>query len=409
MGDQKETPTMTEVTPEALSAIAKGEDINKVAESVAKKDEGGKEPPVELNKTEPPVETPKVDAPPADGNEPPASEPQEFNIEFFNKQFSTDYKDEGGIKEALEAVKKIESLQKQVDTISTLQEELDFLREEADPKKYFTSDDDFKVQLFKRDFPDKDPAMVARLFSTDLSQANDFDILTWMTMLDNPNLDGGEAGARELVADLYGVDDPSDLTGLDTLTKNKLRINASKEKGRLNDMKSGIELPEKKDYSSVIEQRKAEQAEKLDKAKQGWKTVSDAVTKEFPDLVIKDVDKDGNETEAFRYSVGKDLTEEMIAPLVESFAQTGVPINEQSAQALGQAIQKEFIFNNVDKIIRQAVKDAVATKEEEVLDDQHNPGRPNDGERPVPKGADHNAKILQDFRGGGSTRAKRAF
>ena len=403
MPEEKEVTPMKQATPEEIQAVLSGGSINDIAEASAIKPE---EKPAAEVIDDKPTDTLEVVAP-VDGGEKPKEEPEGFNIEFFNKQFSTEYKDESGIKEALEALKKNEGLQTQVDTIPSLQEELEILRGEADPMKYFASEDDFRVAQFKKEFPSKDPAMVARLFSTDLSQANDFDLLTWMTMLDNPNLKGGESGARELVADFYGVENPSDLTDIDTITANKLMVNASKERTRLSEMKDGIKLPEKKDYATVLEQRKADQATQLEESQAGWNTLSEAVVKDYPDVVIQDTDAEGNVTEFFRYPVGKDMTEEIVKPVVDGFVKAGIPIDEQSAKALGIAIQKEFISKNYDKILRAAVKDKMANKEEEVLEEEHNTKKPNDSERPKDGGGDLAAKMMADIKGGGMT-VKRA-
>ena len=401
MAEEKteEKTGMQVATPEQVNALLSGGNINTT-------------PPAVETPEEKKEEVPEVVTEDKGGGEVPISPPetpQEFNIEFFNKQFSTEFTDEGGIKEALKASQEIDGLKKLADTIPSKDEELEILRQEADPMKYFASEDDFRVAQFKKGFPDKDPAMVARLFSTDLSQVKDFDVLTWMTMLDNPSLDGGESGARELVADLYGIEDVTDLSALDTLTKNKLKVSAGKERSRLAEMKSGIPLPEKKDYSTIVEEKRAEKAEKLTKLTSDWKTIAGAVVKEYPDIVINDTDKDGNVTELFRYKVGQGLTDEIVQPIVEGFIRAGVPVDDKSAQALGIALQKEFIHRNKDQIIKQAVQDAVARKEEEVLQEEHNPGSPNDRERVVSGDSKSvSDKILHDLRHGGFT-PKRAY
>lgn len=401
---KEEAPVMQEMTPDQINQFMSGGDINKIAQQEAPKEE---EKPEEHK----PVDTP--DAPTVENEsgaapDTPPEVPQEFNIEFFNKQFSTEFTDEDSIKEALKSVQEIEGLKKQVDTISTLNEELEILRKELSEPNELFSEDDYRVAQFRKTFPDKDPAVVAKLFSADLSNVNDFDFLTWMTMLDNPNLDGGEKGARELVADLYGIDDAGDLSELDTLTKNKLRRDAGKDRTRLSEMKTGLPVPEKKDYSTIVEQRKAEQVEKLEKLNADWNTLASAVIKEYPDFVINDTDKDGNVTELFRYKVGGDISAETVKPIVDGFIRAGVPVDKASGQALGVALQKDFLYRNRDKIIQQAIKDATAKLEEKTLQEEHNPGKPNESERKTGTGPNVTDQILNDLRNGG-LQPKRAY
>jgi hypothetical protein len=404
----QDTTGMVQATPEQIQAVLQGGNINQVAAEAAVEPQQTEE---ETKTEETPAETPPAateETPPAE--ETPAEEPEAFNLEFFNKQFSTEFADEDGVKEALASTKRVAELEAKLKEFSSQQEELDMLREENDPMKYFENEDELRAAMFRKAVPGKDPAMVAKLFGSDLSQASDFDVLTWMTMLDNPGLKGGEAGARELVADLYGIDDPSNLSDLDTMTLNKLMVSASKERQRLDELKQGVQLPEKKDYSSLLEQRKQEAAEQQEKLSSSWQTVASAVVKEFPDIVISDEGKDGAEaTEVFRYSVGKDMTEEFVAPIVESMIKAGVPVDQTSAVALGTAIQKEYVYQNMDKIVKQAIKTKVAEVEEKTLEEEHNPGTPNEKDRPTSGGNDNTSRILQDLRGGGAMSPKRAI
>jgi hypothetical protein len=402
MAEEEVKAPMQEMTTEQKEQLMRGGKISEIAQQETPTPEVPEEPKPIDTPDEPTVDDKGGAAP-----ETPLEVPQEFDIEFFNKQFSTEFTDEDGVKEALKSIQEIEGLKKQVGTIASKDEELEVLRTEADPMKYFASEDDYRVAQFKRTFPDKDPAMVAKLFSTDLSQANDFDVLTWMAMLDNPDLIGGESGARELVADVYGVDDISDLSGMDSLTKNKLKVNAKKEMDRVKDMKADIKLPEKRDYETIKEERQAAQLEKTEKLNSDWKTIAAAVVKEYPDFVINNTDKDGNETEAFRYKVGGDMTEDNVKPIVEGFIKAGIPVDEKSAQALGVALQKDFLYRNRDKILLQAIKDASAKQEEQTLEEEHNPGKPNENERNTGGKPNLSDQILQDLRSGG-LQAKRA-
>ena len=403
MAEEKES-TMTLLTPEQTSEAFKGADISQLAREVAERQQAEvaekKEEIIEGDEVNEVADQKKVE-------EVAAEEPQPFNLEFFNKQFSTEFKDEDSIKATLESVKKIADLEKQAAEIPSLKEEIEFLRAETDPMKYFPSEDDFRVAQFKRQFPDKDPGMVAKLFSMDLSQAKDFDVIAWSMMLDNPDLDGGEVGAREFVADKYGIEDPNDLSELSSLTKNQLKVNARQDRARITQMKADIVLPEKKDYSSLLAEKKQTAEAQEAELRTSWSTITEKMVSEFPDIVINETDKDGKITEVFKYAVGKDLSNEMVAPLVDSLVKSGIPIDEKAVRILGNAIQKEYVHTNFDKIVKLAIKNATATLEEKVLEEEHNPSPPNEKERKVGDSKDLTSKILQDLKSGAGS-AKRA-
>jgi len=124
--------------------------------------------------------------------------------------------------------------------------------------------------------------------------------------------------------------------------------------------------------------------------------------------VINNTDKDGKETEAFRYKVGNEMSAEHVKPIVEGFIKAGIPVDEKSAQALGVALKKDFLYRNSEKIINQAIKDASARQEEAELNETHNPGKPNENERKTGGEANQTEQILQDLRSGG-LQAKKAY
>ena len=332
------------------------------------------------------------------GGEEHGSENNEFDLEFFNKQFQQDFKDVESLKKVFDSPQKIKELEDQVEKMKSLEEELSFLREEADPMKYFPSEDDFKVAQFRRQFPDKDPSAVAKLFATDISKMSDFDLLVWAEMLNTPDMEGGEAGARELIADNYGIDDSGNLSDLDSLTRNKMRRDARKERESINKMKEEIQLPEKRDYASLMDEKKKSAEEAKANLNSAWQDISSRVIAEFPDIVINDKDENGETTEYFRYSIGKDLNQEAISDVINGMVELGVPVNEESVRELGREIQKDFISSNLAKIVKAAVKDKLAKEKEATLEEEHNPGKLTDKERPKGSSGDLTSKILSGLR-----------
>ena len=384
-----------------LSKLKIKPDVSTTA-SAPKEEEVIEEEEVEETVVEPEVTGAAIEAPKTE----PAStdtEPEKktiFEINEFNQTFATEYENEEALKSALADAKRIGELQEQIKELESLREENLLLKENLDPMKYFASEDDYKVAQFKKQFPDKDASVAYKLMTADLSTMSDRDLIAQNLLLDNPDLDGGLKGALEIVDDKYGIEDGVDI---DALTKNKMKVEARSSRKNIESVKAQIQLPDKIDPSSLAAKQKELLEQKTNKLKEGWSAIGKEAAKSLPDLVIKDKDADGNEVEAFRYSMTKDFPQEVVDNMINYMALQGIEPSKETASVLMDTMQKEYLFQHREDIIKAVRDDALAKAEERRLKKQHNTGEPTKEVTPVTdKSKDDTARLMADLKKGWS-------
>jgi len=348
--------------------------------------------PKEEPKAEEPKEEPK-DEPAA--TQEPAEEPKEepqtlFDITEINKRFSTEFEDEDSLKAAIDSSKRVGELEKQLKEFETLKEENLTLRENLDPMKYFTSEDAYKIEQFKREFPDKVPDVAYKLFTQDISGISDKDMLAYSMMLDDPDLD--QATALEVVERDYGLEEGEEI---DKVTAAKIRKDARVARNEVGQMKSQIKLPDKIDVDSLTAQQKELRDKRRQQLSEGWKNVAKEVANNLDDVVLKD--DEGNEL--FRYSVTKDFPQEVVDQVADTLSQAGADISEDAAKTASQVMRQNYLAQNFDKILKLAIDNERAKAEEERLKKQHNPGSDKTDPAPQNKGDDLNAKVASKIGG----------
>ena len=384
LGVQAEEPTNPAETPK--EEVKSEEPVEEKKEDVA--EEPAQEPKAEEKKEgeEPKAEEPKGEAP----KEEPKQEETLFDITEINKRFSTEFEDEDSLKAALESSKRIGELEKQVAELEALKEENLTLRENLDPMKYFTSEDSYKIEQFKREFPDKVPDVAYKLFTQDVNQMPDKDMLAYNMMLDDPDLD--YATALEVVDRDYGLEEGEEV---DKVTAAKMRKDARVARNSVSSMKSQIKLPDKIDVDSLSAQQKELREKKQQQLSQGWKDVAKEVAGTLSDVVIKD--DDGNEM--FRYSVTKDFPADVVDQVADTLSRTGTDISEDAAKTAAKVMRQNYLEQNYEKILKAAIDNERAKAEEDRLKKQHNPGSDKSDPEPKKKDDDLNAKVASKIGG----------
>ena len=358
------------------------------------------EAPVEAPPAEAPTETPEV---PAEAPEtPPVEEPIEtlFEINDINQRFETEFKDESELKLALGNLKRIEELEVTAKEIDALKEENLLLKENLDPMKYFDSEDEFRAALFKKQFPDKDANTAYQLFSADLSSLEHKDLIAYEMVLNTPGIT--KADADLIVADKYGIEDGE----IDPLNATKMKVDAAAAQRNVSALKSQVNLPDKVDIDSLASQQKELLAQKKELLSKGWGDIGKEVEKTLSDLKVSGKDAEGEEWN-FTYSMAKDFPEGVTQAMADYMANSGQELTKEAVQQMGSAMQREYVYQNIDKIITSVREDVLAKAEETRLKKQHNPGTPPSEAPPVTDpNSDVNSKILGAMNSTGWTPRK---
>lgn len=378
----KETPVAPEVKEEQPQTEPSTEGKQAVEAPVT---EVAQEPSTEQS-TETPPETPV--------------EPTEtiFEINDINQRFETSFKDEGEMRLALEGLQRIKGLEEQVAELDAVKQENLLIKENLDPMKYFSSEDEFKASLFKKQYPDKDAAVAYKLLSSDLSQMQPKDLIAYEMMLNTPGVTKAEAD--EAVVHKYNIEEGE----VDPLNTTRMKIDGATAKRNIDAFSSQVTLPEKTDVDSLVAQQKELLEQKKAKLTEAWGGIGKEAERTLNDLAVSGKDADGTDW-SFTYSMSKDFPAEVTQSMVDYMAQTGIDLTEDSVRSMSEAMQEKYIYKNIDKIFTAFREDVLAKAEEDRLIKQHNPGTPNTEAPPSTDGKSTvSDQILTEMNKGGFAR-----
>ena len=342
----------------------------------------------------PVVETPVVETPVVEGAvTPPVETPKtSFEINEINQRFETKFTDEDSLKSFLtESPQKIEALEKQIKEMEAMKEENLMLRKSLDPMQYFETEDDFKAAIFKKQFPDKDPTVAYQLLTTDVKALSDKDVLAYEKMLNTPGLDKSDVMA--VLDEKYGIEEGEEL---DRVGKAKMRMDATQARQSIAALKNEIKMPDKVDVDSLTAQQREMQTQKRELRQDGWKNITQELSKTMSDIVYKD--DAGNEL--FKYSIGNDFPQDVLQDVVNALSQGDVEVSREAASQVALEMKEKFIARNHEKIVKLAMDHVKNKAEEERLIKQHNPGSDTpDGTPPSPEGRDYSAEFESKIGG----------
>jgi len=273
-----------------------------------------------------------------------------FDVGGFNKFFGKEFKDENEIKGLFEKVEKSSDYDEKVtkiseyeDTLKEKDERIKALEESLDPLSYFDSEASYKATQIKKQMPGKDPVLIEKVITSDLSKVSDFELLVDEYLLDNPGFGGDRTRAANVLIKRHGIDPEEKPEEWDSVTKDELMVDANRARERFKGLADKVELP------TVVkpEDRAAVQAQQEEALKASWKEPIGRIS-EYKEETI--TDDDGNVMlkftvpDDFKSSIGKEV-EAMVTS-------SGIPVNEDSLKFIEATIRKEMIFQNLPKILK---------------------------------------------------------
>ena len=298
-----------------------------------------------------------------------------FDVGGFNKFFGKEFKDENEIKGLFEKVEKSSDYDEKVTKISeyenTLKEKderIKALEESLDPLSYFDSEASYKATQIKKQMPGKDPVLIEKVITSDLSKVSDFELLVDEFLLDNPGFGGDRTRAANVLIKKHGIDPEEKPEEWDSVTKDELMVDANRARERFKGLADKVELP------TVVkpEDRAAAQAQQEEELKTSWKEPIGRIS-EYKEETIKD--DDGNVMlkftvpDDFKSSIGKEV-EAMVTS-------SGIPVNEDSLKFIEATIRKEMIFQNLPKILKVYGSDLESQWQKKKDEEEGNATPPN--------------------------------
>ena len=265
-----------------------------------------------------------------------------------------------------------------------------FKRKDSDFKKvaiwpntgYFSNEDSYKLEQYKKEFPSKDPAVAQSIFmNKDLKTVDDFDIVKWGLQLDNPGLKGGEEGIKQTVAEEFGIDPELEISEWSVSAQNRLVIKANTYRSEFEAMKQ-IEAPKRLDIDSIRQQRQQDVASSLETRKTAWADVTKGIESDLSTLKVPvGTPKEGEPQEYFDWDVGS-ANNETVSSIVEQMVASGSDVNDDTITFAKQSARLAMQDKSMPEIMAKYKASILANSEADHLKETHNPEPLLDTSRP---------------------------
>jgi hypothetical protein len=344
---------------------------------------------------------------PADGasaaepvKETAAAEQTKF-FEELNKRYKAGFKSDDEVTAALGSLSKMteyeaklreaEQHRAKVDELTAKEkswlEEKQKLEARVNPLAFFRDEKAYVAEQLRRQFPDRDPATIERVVTSDLSRMDKVELLAHRLLLDAPDIEGGLEGAKEAVLSDMGLEIGSKPEEWDRITKNKLTVKAAQARKDLEELQRSVEIPKVKTEADL----QAEMATKIDGLKRAWTPLLDK---------METIDKlqipaeDG--TVLASIDIPAEWRKEMREELTTTALASGQEPTEENIKELNAIREMKFIWKNLPKlytILENQWKSKAIEERDKLL---HNDTPPNNSVKPDVKPDDSGVGI-RDF------------
>jgi hypothetical protein len=280
--------------------------------------------------------------------ETPVVEPEvvEYNDEQLNTFFGTTGKTKEDLKSVFSLGDKYSELEKTHDAASQELESVKAqnleLKKGLDPLSYFSSDEAYVAEQLRKKYPKMDPVAIQTAMTKDLDQMTDLDVLALQDVIKRPGLSGGEVTAKKILAADYGVDLEEATEEWDDIAKERIRRAAYDAREEIKTFQSEVELPSAKSDEDL----QAERSKELEDLRAQWGTVMPEMQK-FDKISIPGKE----EGQFFEFEVDQEFKDGLGEYFDIMITNGELEPNEETVQFLREQRNKEFVYQNLDKII----------------------------------------------------------
>lgn len=290
---------------------------------------------------------------PDPSNTPPVTEPAKFTLEVFNQTFGTTFDKDDVLKDVISKGMKFSEVEKQIADLKAKNDELLAVANKSiNPRSYFSSDDAYlREQLILKN---KDNAELVKhltdLTPTKIQSLTDADALKYSIILDTPNLDGGIAGAEELLQEKYGyIDDPESMT---RVQKNQLMLDAKQARARLNSLYEGITIPDATSWEGATQ-----------RVRDSWSKPAQDLVDGINELQLSD---------GLNFVVDPSSKEGILEEVLAELSRNRVDLNEEALRNVAGIVRTRLVERNLDKIISHVSTTAAEKAKAELRAQVHN-------------------------------------
>jgi hypothetical protein len=334
---------------------------------------------------------------------PPVTEQKETFFEPLNKRYGTSFKSDDEISEVFKSTARIAELDAKVKELEPLKaKEADFtaaqkewqaekakLEADRNPLKFFKNKDAYVAHQLSMSYPDEQVPIIMKLMTSDLTRMDKVDLLANELLLKTPDIEGGLAGANEVLLSELGIDAETKPEEWDSLTKNKINIRATEARTRLQALKDSVEIPKVKTDEEIAQ----ETVVKQEGLKKTWSPFLDRIEAmdkvnipdpSDPTKVLETIDI----PDSWRKSAREGLMETILASEIEP--------TDNALKALVIEREKDFIYESLPQIYTlwaNKIKSEAIAERDKLL---NNDTLPNDNTKP-PEATQETGGGMGDF------------
>ena len=257
----------------------------------------------------------------------------EFNLDYesFNKKFGTELNAES-FEEFINKGKSYGELEGKVSQYETdLASKDDLLSKQFDPLEYFASEEDYLSQQVKKKFPDKDPNVLVKITPSKVEAMSGWDALKNELLVNTPNLEGGEAGADEMLRIKYGIEEDLPMEDWTRAQRNMVAQDSLKAKDSLKELNNDIKVPERVDYKSLQAQNK-----------ESWNQPLTDTINGIDEIKL---------TEDFSFKLTPEMKQGLHEEFINEIASSNKRLSEDTLSEVAGELRSRMLERHLDKVI----------------------------------------------------------
>lgn len=362
------------------------------------------------------AEQKSVESQPSSPGEKPAGEvaqeskPELYDLDSFNKYFSTEFKDESSLKEILSSPSKTSQYEEQLKSKDDeLKKALDKAQkyddmiDNLDPKALYPDEEMYTYFKLKEKFPDKDQNLLAQIKGSSFDNLSDLDKLVLADKLTVKSNVSDSVRQKEILRRLDI--DVDDLSSLDDSDRYKLAAAVAEKNQLFDEIRSFKPEPVSFDLNAQKEARKKELEEKMASIKTKWEPLAKSLLKNYNSAKAFGKNEKGDPIEIFNYAVDDNFKESFLDTYLKVILDSGVEPDESSLQIAANYLDERFKILNFDRIISEAIKHGKTITEDKAHDEIHSDKPQNTGEAPKKEsdGKEHTLAEWLKIKGGFGT------
>ena len=305
-----------------------------------------------------------------------------FDVGSVNDYFGSSFKDEGELRDLLGSQEKFKGYESEIsnkdEELRAAHEKYNSLLDSIDPEKIFPNKEAVALSQLAEKYPKADVGILSKIRNTDLDAMNKLDALVMIDKLMIPSNYSDSVRKNAILRGL-GIES-EDVSELSDDDKYKIEREYVSKSNMLQEIKGFQAEVKKFDF----EAEKAERQRKSEQDKQSLKSHNEKALKILLDgyKETKSVYKEDGKDRFYTYVVDDSFKSGFFNEMLDSITDSGIRITNENAQEVARQIDNEYWLQNRDKIVHDAIKQAISGQKDASHSEIHSDSPTNKTEAP---------------------------